>query len=88
MRGEKSFDYQRTREQIDEAAKKSPEKFPFKPGDPVWVLNQSTGEMEEWTFVGWEPNTGKVIVTRGENMSMEVPREKVLKPKGKKEKPN
>jgi len=48
---------------IKKSEKKNPEKFPFKQGEPVWVRNKKTGEMEEWRFMAWDPNTGEAILT-------------------------
>lgn len=65
MRGE-SFNYGEAMRKIEKASEKHPEKFPFKQGELVWVRNKKTGEMEEYKFIGWDPNSGEAIVTRGE----------------------
>ena len=67
-------------EKIKKAAEKNPEKFPFVPGDQVWVRDSKTGEMEDWFFAGWDTGTGKALVSKIEGMLKLVDRDDLLKP--------
>ncbi len=52
---------------------KNPEKFPFQPGQQVWIR----GDRTPWEFTGFDPESGDAVVKRGENMGMKVPVEKL-----------
>ena len=65
-------------EKMRENMEKNPEKFPFTAGEKVLVMDPKTGKQTAETFLGFDPKSGKVIVTVEEGGGTRLVEEKNL----------